>query len=126
MTSSSSAHKWIAATVTLATFLIYLTTVARTQVSYGDSSELTTTGYLLSVAHPPGYPVFSLLTFIATHLPISGTIAFRANLLAAGLQSITVGLTYLLSLTLLQITTKRHNYPIHHHSISYFGSMPMS
>jgi len=35
----------------------------------------------LGVSHPPGYPLYLLLTNLFTYLPI-GTVAYRANLCA--------------------------------------------
>ncbi|NXQ73428.1 TM260 protein, partial [Quiscalus mexicanus] len=46
----------------------------------GDAGELITAAYELGVAHPPGYPLFTLLAKAATGLP-SGSPAFRVNLL---------------------------------------------
>ncbi|NXP37139.1 TM260 protein, partial [Leiothrix lutea] len=42
--------------------------------------ELITAAYELGVAHPPGYPLFTLLAKVATGLP-GGSPAFRVNLL---------------------------------------------
>ncbi|NWR11190.1 TM260 protein, partial [Paradoxornis webbianus] len=46
----------------------------------GDAGELITAAYELGVAHPPGYPLFTLLAKVATGLP-GGSPAFRVNLL---------------------------------------------
>ncbi|XP_068051002.1 protein O-mannosyl-transferase TMEM260 isoform X2 [Anomalospiza imberbis] len=46
----------------------------------GDAGELITAAYELGVAHPPGYPLFTLLAKVATELP-GGSPAFRVNLL---------------------------------------------
>ncbi|NXC01210.1 TM260 protein, partial [Orthonyx spaldingii] len=46
----------------------------------GDAGELITAAYELGVAHPPGYPLFTLLAKAATGLP-GGSPAFRVNLL---------------------------------------------
>jgi len=48
----------------------------------GDSGELIAAAYRLGVAHPPGYPLYTLLGKASTLLPI-GTIAWRVNLLTA-------------------------------------------
>ncbi|XP_042635353.1 transmembrane protein 260 isoform X2 [Catharus ustulatus] len=48
----------------------------------GDAGELITAAYELGVAHPPGYPLFTLLAKVATGLP-GGSPAFRVNLLCA-------------------------------------------
>jgi hypothetical protein len=50
----------------------------------GDSGELIVAAHALGVAHPPGYPLFTLLAKAATLLP-AGSIAWRVNLLTASL-----------------------------------------
>jgi len=57
-----------------------------------DSGDLVTAAYLLGVPHPPGYPTYTLLACLATHLLI-GTIAYRVNLLSALSAALAVGLT---------------------------------
>ena len=51
-------------------------------VAGGDSGELTTAAYTLTVAHPPGYPLWTLLGKLFTLIPY-GSIAWRVNLLSA-------------------------------------------
>ncbi|XP_055989547.1 LOW QUALITY PROTEIN: protein O-mannosyl-transferase TMEM260 [Sorex fumeus] len=47
----------------------------------GDSGELITAAHELGVAHPPGYPLFTLVAKLATLLFPFGSIAYRVNLL---------------------------------------------
>ncbi|KAM6393831.1 protein O-mannosyl-transferase TMEM260 isoform 2-T2 [Pluvialis apricaria] len=47
----------------------------------GDAGELITAAYELGVAHPPGYPLFTLLAKLATGLLPLGSPAYRVNLL---------------------------------------------
>ncbi|KAM6445445.1 protein O-mannosyl-transferase TMEM260 [Rhynochetos jubatus] len=47
----------------------------------GDAGELITAAYELGVAHPPGYPLFTLLAKLATGLLPIGSPAYRVNLL---------------------------------------------
>ncbi|XP_032865699.2 transmembrane protein 260 isoform X4 [Tyto alba] len=47
----------------------------------GDAGELITAAYELGVAHPPGYPLFTLLAKVATGLLPLGSPAYRVNLL---------------------------------------------
>ncbi|XP_062974267.1 protein O-mannosyl-transferase TMEM260 [Elgaria multicarinata webbii] len=49
----------------------------------GDSGELITAAYELGVAHPPGYPLFTLLAKLAIELFPFGSVAYRVNLLSA-------------------------------------------
>jgi hypothetical protein len=48
----------------------------------GDSGELICAARVLGVAHPPGYPLYTLLGHLATLLPL-GSVAVRVNLLSA-------------------------------------------
>jgi hypothetical protein len=57
-----------AAAVGLIAFLIYALTVEHT-VPTGDSGELIATAYVLGVAHPPGYPLWTMLAHIASLAP---------------------------------------------------------
>ncbi len=84
----------IGAIVSLAFFCLYLFTAPQTNVSYADSDVLITVGYHLGIAHPPGYSLYSLLVFLVTHLPIPGTVAFKAHLLSAVLHSLTLLFLY--------------------------------
>ncbi|XP_023557421.1 transmembrane protein 260 [Octodon degus] len=47
----------------------------------GDSGELITAAHELGVAHPPGYPLFTLVAKLAMTLLPFGTLAYRVNLL---------------------------------------------
>ncbi|XP_030786408.1 transmembrane protein 260 isoform X2 [Rhinopithecus roxellana] len=47
----------------------------------GDSGELITAAHELGVAHPPGYPLFTLVAKLAITLFPFGSIAYRVNLL---------------------------------------------
>jgi hypothetical protein len=53
----------------------------------GDSGELIVAAYRLGVAHPPGYPLFTLLSKLSTLIPV-GSVAWRVNLLTAVLGAI--------------------------------------
>ncbi len=59
----------------------YAWTLAPTVVG-GDSGELITVGATLGVAHPPGYPLYTLLAKLFTLVPW-GSVAQRVNLLSA-------------------------------------------
>ena len=51
-------------------------------VAGGDAGEMITVAYLLGVAHPPGYPLYTLLAKLASLIPF-GTVAWRVNLFSA-------------------------------------------
>ena len=78
---------------------VYVATLAPT-VSTGDSGELITASYVAGVAHPPGYPVYTMLGWAATHL-WPGSPAVIMNFLSALFHAATVGLIALLTARLL-------------------------
>jgi len=61
-------------------------------VTLKDSGELITSAATLGIAHPPGYPLYSLLGKLFASLPL-GEIAFRLNLFSAfmGVLSLVLG-----------------------------------
>jgi hypothetical protein len=63
-------------------FLVYLSTMSRS-IPYIDGGELTTVLWTLGIAHPTGYPLFTLLGHLFVQIPFSSEVAVRANLFAA-------------------------------------------
>jgi len=84
-----------AGTAALLAFIAYLWTLAPS-VTLEDSGELITAAYQLGVAHPPGYPVWTLAAFVWQKVFPFGNIAWRLNLLSAICAALAVGLTALL------------------------------
>jgi hypothetical protein len=82
-----------------AAFALYLRTLAPT-LPTGDSGELITVAWLLGIAHPSGYPLFTMLGHAFALLPF-GTPALRVNLMSAVLDAITVALVVLTAYQLL-------------------------
>src|SRR5688572_33448599 len=80
LASDHVALPW-AAGLFLAALATYVATLYRT-VPGGDSGELTLVAATLGVAHPPGYPLFTLLGKLFSLIPL-GTVAWRINLLSA-------------------------------------------
>jgi len=60
---------------------VYLTTLAPT-VTFVDSGELIAAASSLGVAHPPGFPLYTLVAHVATWLPF-GSVAQRVHLVSA-------------------------------------------
>ncbi len=85
--------------VTLVTFGMYVKTLAPT-VSFFDSGELISAAYTLGVAHPPGYPLYVLLGWFFSKLPI-GNIAYRINLMSAFFASLAVLMVYYITYTII-------------------------
>jgi hypothetical protein len=72
---------WIAgALIGLAVGAVELRTAAR-DIVFGDSPELTGAAITLGVAHPPGYPIWTVLAHAFTLLPI-GPLPFRVSAFA--------------------------------------------
>jgi hypothetical protein len=51
-------------------------------ISGGDSGELVAEGCTLGIAHPPGYPLFTLLVYLLKALipPAAGSVAYSVNI----------------------------------------------
>ena len=60
---------------------IYLHNLTR-DIYSGDIGDLVTAAYVGGVAHPPGYPLFSLLGFILSHLPLPLPVVSRVGLIS--------------------------------------------
>src|SRR4030095_1268407 len=68
--------------VFLVCFYVYLLTLAPT-VWFIDSGELSAVASTLGIAHPTGYPLFILIGFIFTKLPISNSEVYNLNVMSA-------------------------------------------
>ncbi len=68
--------------------VVYVATLAP-GLTFIDSGELTAVAHTLGIAHPTGYPVFTVLSWVWSHLPL-GNDVYRLNLLAAILCSLGV------------------------------------
>jgi hypothetical protein len=99
--------KWVSLTrralpliVCLCAFALYLRTLAPSVAElFDDSLEFQLVGYKLAIAHPTGYPLYTLILKLFTLLPV-GEIAYRANLSSAVLSALTVALVYRTALRL--------------------------
>ncbi|GFO34861.1 transmembrane protein 260, partial [Plakobranchus ocellatus] len=85
----------VAICVSLTTFTLYVKTL-HPSLPGGDSGELVVAAHELGVSHPPGYPLFTLLSVLALHLVPVGSPVWRVNLLSAFLGASTSGVVYLL------------------------------
>lgn len=87
----------VALLVGLATLCVYLRTLASTIV-FGSGPELTTAAYVGGVSQATGYPLYTMLGYLWTHLLPFGSIAYRMNLLSAFAAAGTAAVLYLLAL----------------------------
>jgi hypothetical protein len=86
-------HKYVIAIfLFLSSLFVYLLTLAPT-ISWGDSAEFITVAYTLGIAHPSGYPLYTMMGKLFTLLPI-GSVAFRVNLMSAVIASLTVVIVF--------------------------------
>jgi len=85
--------RWLAVLLGVAAFLLYSLTLAPTILA-GDPGEFQFASYLLGVAHPTGYPLYTLLGWTWSHLLPVGDAAYRMNLFSAFWAALAVGLLY--------------------------------
>lgn len=72
----------IALAISLAGMAVYLVTLCPT-TDFIDAGELSTVAYTLGIAHPTGYPLFTLVSWLFAHLPLPFSVVYRLNLMAA-------------------------------------------
>src|SRR5262252_4464500 len=89
---------WTAAAIAL---LVYCLT-ANPSVTFTDSGELAAVASTLGIAHPTGYPLFTLLGHLWTKLPLPLSPVRKLNLFAALCTALSVFLFYRIMLELLQ------------------------
>lgn len=63
-------------------FIIYWLTLCPT-VNFIDSGELAAVAYTLGIAHPTGYPLFTIIGYIFSHLPLDLRTIYQLNLMSA-------------------------------------------
>jgi len=73
--------RWLGAVFSGFALLVFYLTACRT-VPGGDSGELISVAYNLGVAHPPGYPLYTMLAHLSTYFPY-GSVAWRVNMFSA-------------------------------------------
>src|SRR5690349_9590350 len=84
------APRWLAFIPGGLAFILYLLTCSPT-VNFTDSGELVTVAWVGGVPHPPGYPLYTLLSILFVHIPF-GDPAWRMNILSALFGALAVGL----------------------------------
>jgi hypothetical protein len=71
--------------------VVYGLTLAPSLPPQHDSGELTTAAAVLGIAHPPGYPLYTLVGHLFSLLPV-GEVAWRLNLMSACFVALASGL----------------------------------
>lgn len=74
-------------------WLLYLATIAP-DVLPADSGELQLVAAKLGVAHPPGFPLYTLLAHLTTYLPLVATPAYKVSLFSTITSAFTLALVY--------------------------------
>jgi len=78
----------------LLTFIIYLATLFPGLGQYRDTGEMVSVAKTLGIAHPPGYPLYTIISKVALILIPWGNAAYRLNLVSALAGAATAGLLY--------------------------------
>ena len=90
-------------------FIVYLTTLAPSVVEI-DSGELAAVQVTLGIAHPTGYPLFTMLGYLFSLIPLNLSKIYQLNLLAAFWCSLGVGIfVYTVKLVLDNIPSFQFN-----------------
>jgi Protein of unknown function (DUF2723) len=98
---------WTAAAVALLALGIYLRTMLPS-TAFWDTGEAQTVPYTLSIFHPTGFPTYTLVGWLWSHLPI-GEVAWRMNLLSGVCIAAAAGLVVLI---IGQLAVERHRWTV--------------
>lgn len=84
--------------VGIGSFIVFLLFQAQGIVG-GDSGDLVTAAATFGVPHPPGYPLYTFIGWLLTHLPLS-TISWRVGLLSSIPHAVVVALVFAMTAAL--------------------------
>lgn len=105
---SSKSKKYITASALfIVTFAVYIRTLAPS-VWFIDSGELAAVASTLGIAHPTGYPLFTLVGHLFSILPISSSQIYNLNLMSAFFCSLAV----FMFAFLMKFILEHHNQPV--------------
>jgi hypothetical protein len=88
----------LAGLLLIVAWLAIYTLTASPTVNFIDSGELITALHEPGVVHPPGYPLYTLLGYVASLLPF-GEVAHSVNLFSAFFGALAVGIMFWLVIT---------------------------
>ena len=91
MTGAPAIRRWAPVAAGAAALALYLPSMAPS-VDFIDSGELAAAAWTFGIAHPTGYPLFTLLAGAWSRLPFGDPVIWRLNLLSAILCAVAVGL----------------------------------
>lgn len=92
MIMNKSRTNLIAIGVALLALIMYLITLAPS-VDFIDAGELAAVTHTLGIAHPTGYPLFTMMGWLWSHIPLGDEI-YRMNVFSAVLCAVGVGIFF--------------------------------
>jgi hypothetical protein len=91
---ASARADWLwAISIGVLALILYVATLQPDVGGPEDTPKFQFLGYVLGTAHPPGYPLYVMLSHVFVQLPV-GSIAYRANLFSAVMAAVCCALTY--------------------------------
>lgn len=81
-------------------------------IGFIDSGELVAVVHSLGIAHPTGYPLFTLVGWVFAHLPFGGEEAYRLNVMAAILCALSLIFYYRVAQMILAGPAKKMQVPV--------------
>ncbi|MBR9977570.1 MAG: DUF2723 domain-containing protein [Bacteroidetes bacterium] len=96
---------FVSLAVSIVALLVYVSTIAPS-MDFIDAGELATVAHTWGIAHPTGYPLFTLLAGLWALLPIGSGI-FRLNLFSAVLSAAAAGIAVQFFYELLRLRPQR-------------------
>jgi len=94
----------IAVILALSSLALYVRTAAPTVLT-ADSGEFQFVPYIAGIAHPTGYPLYTMLGWLWSHALPLGDVAYRMNLFSALWAALAVALLYLTSVLFLRLAS---------------------
>src|ERR1700735_685265 len=76
-------HAYITAATAFAAAMASYFASLSAEVGTGDTAEYQTVPYILGIAHPTGFPAYTLAGWLFSHTLVIGTVAWRMNAFAA-------------------------------------------
>jgi len=92
----------IAITLALFSLALYVKTAAPTVLT-ADGGEFQFVPYIAGIAHPTGYPLYTMLGWLWSHVLPFGDVAYRMNLFSALWAAVAVTLLYMTSILFLRL-----------------------
>ena len=102
-------------------FIVYLFT-SYPNLTFTDNGELTAVAYTLGIAHPSGYPLFTILGHLWLQLPLGLSVIRQLNIFAAFLTAISISVIFNLTLELFR-TYKIKTDSVYSYLIAIFSTL---